>query len=99
MTYIKVNVNKPGANAGTGIKPKAAIQAAQEAHARMAAEAAAAANRDDEATLEASALDPEVLGDSDIATVAMDSSENGVLSTDLGADLTSKDLGEAGEGI
>lgn len=25
MTYVKVNVNKPGANAGTGIKPKAAI--------------------------------------------------------------------------
>ena len=25
MTYIKVNVAKPGANAGTGIKPKAAI--------------------------------------------------------------------------
>ena len=25
MSYIKVNVNKPGANAGTGIKPKAAI--------------------------------------------------------------------------
>lgn len=66
------------------IKPKAAIEAAREAHARMAAEAAAAAATLEEAEL--AAEDVPVAG-------------NGEMPAGLPGDLTAADLGDAGEGI
>ena len=70
--------------------------AAQEAHARMAAEAAAAASREDADDTVDAAMDPVLLGDGDLTVAVI---AGGDLDTELSADISTSESGESGEGI